>query len=41
MAGSMASAREMTSLSWSEDRKIEPGEVVAEENSVELQGREC
>lgn len=33
----MASASEMTSCSWSEERRIEPGEVVEEEKRVELQ----
>ena len=34
--GSIVSARDMTSFSWSEDRRIDPGEVVEEEKSVEL-----
>lgn len=34
--GSIVSARDMTSFSWSDDFRMDPGEVVAEENRVEL-----
>lgn len=37
--GSSACASDTTSLSWSEDRSTEPGDVVAVEKSVELQAR--